>query len=293
MNFFTTTDLLGRSGPFSSSIDYIVWYAVFVLATIGLVWFLAKKKSMRATKITLIVCYAIAVAFDIGKYIITLSNGFDIGGDLPFYICSLFLFITPVAIWGKGKFKSMACTYTCTVGFFGAIMNYIIPSTTVTHSLFSYLGLHTTIYHSILMLVPMIMLCTGYHKIQFKKFGWDFLGFVVITFPIIIFNWIAKTDYMYFNTAEMTQLGFIMNIASATSYAWPLLMYVAYAAVYAVMGGIIVGITALVNVIIKATKKEKVVANVNAVEEKEETKTEEIKAEQQKKKPGRPKKVEQ
>ena len=88
-NFFTTNDLFGRSGPFTSSIDYIIWYVLFVLGAAGLIWFLVKKKSALATKITLIVCYAVAVSFDIVKYIVTWSNGFDIYSDLPFYICIL------------------------------------------------------------------------------------------------------------------------------------------------------------------------------------------------------------
>ena len=48
-----------------------------------------------------------------------------------------------------------------------------------------------------------------------------------------------------------------MNIASATGFFWPILMYLGYAIVQIVMTGVIIGITALVSAIKKAVTKNK------------------------------------
>ena len=167
------------------------------------------------------------------------------------------MYAMPFAIWGKGKIREMACTFVCTIGLFGAFMNYIIPSVTINHSLFSFWGLHTTIYHSMLLLGAVVILMTGYHKVRFRDYGWAFLGFVVLTFGVVIIDFIIPADYMYFRTGEGTSLGIVMNIASATKLFWPVLMYLGYAITQIVMTALIVGVDALVGLIRKAIIKNK------------------------------------
>ena len=170
------------------------------------------------------------------------------------------MYAMPFAIWGKGKVKDAAATFVCTIGLFGVFMNYVIPSVTLNHSLFSFWGLHTTIYHSMLIIAPLVMLCTGYHKIKIKDVGWAFLGFVALTIAVVLIDFIIQADYMYFRTAEQTSLGIVMNIASATGYFWPVLMYVGYAVVQLVMTGLIIGIDAIVSLVKKLINKKKPVA---------------------------------
>ena len=245
-NWFETHDLLNREGPFTYSVDYIVWYIVALLI-IGLgIFFLNKYKTEKRINIVLIVLWAVALALDLAKLIKNIYYGFSISGDIPFYICSLYLYLMPVAIWGKGIWKRMACTFICTLGLFGAIMNYVIPSVVVNNSLFSFSGFHTTLYHTILWTTPLVMLCTGYFKLRFKDFGWSFLAFVVITLPVVIFNYIAETDYMYFREGG---IDLVKNLATTMSYAFPLLMYAAYAVAMILMQLIIMGITKLVEII--------------------------------------------
>ena len=245
-NWFETHDLLNREGPFTFSVDYIVWYIVALLI-IGLgIFFLNKYKTEKRINIVLIVLWAVALALDLAKLIKNIYYGFSISGDIPFYICSLYLYLMPVAIWGKGIWKRMACTFICTLGLFGAIMNYVIPSVVVNNSLFSFSGFHTTLYHTILWTTPLVMLCTGYFKLRFKDFGWSFLAFVVITLPVVIFNYIAETDYMYFREGG---IDLVKNLATTMSYAFPLLMYAAYAVAMILMQLIIMGITKLVEII--------------------------------------------
>ena len=245
MNFFTTNDLLGRVGPFNKCIDYTIWYILLAVLTAAFIWFLNKnkRKHVNLVKYSLISTWAIAVIIDIVKIIVSVSTkSFVWSGSLPLYICSIFMYAMPFAIWGKSKFKDIGCTYVCTIGLFGAIMNYIIPSVTYNYSLLSFWGLHTTIYHSMLLVAPFIMLCTGYTKLSFRNIGWTFLGFVCLTLPVVAIDYIIPADYMYFRTAETTSVGIVMNIASATGYFWPVLMYLGYAIVQVVMTGLIVGV---------------------------------------------------
>jgi len=126
-----------------------------------------------------------------------------------------------------------------------------------------------------LLLAPMIMLCCGYTRISFKNFGWTFLGFVGLTLGVVVLDYIIKADYMYFRTAESTSVGIVMDIASATGYFWPLLMYLGYAIVQTVMSGLIIGISEVVEAINKALSNVHIELpnkKNNRLEEKEEVK---------------------
>ena len=91
MNFFKTNDLLQRSGPYNSCIDYTIWYIALALITIALIVLLRKKNSPKAIKISLIVFWAIAVVADIVKLATSiLTDEFVLTGSLPLYICSIF-----------------------------------------------------------------------------------------------------------------------------------------------------------------------------------------------------------
>ena len=275
MGFFTTNDLLGRVGPFNKVVDYTIWYIALAVLTVALIWYLNKKENSKLVKYCLIACWGIAVGVDIAKIIVSVSTGgFVITGSLPLYICSIFMYAMPFAIWGKGRIKDIGCTYVCTIGLFGAIMNYVIPSVTYDYSLLSFWGAHTTIYHSMLLVAPFVMLCTGYTKLSFKNLGWTFLGFVCLTIGVVVIDYIIEADYMYFRTAETTSVGIVMNIASATGYFWPVLMYVGYAIVQVVMTGFIVCATEIcysINKLLNNTTVEVNTTNDNKEEIKKET----------------------
>ena len=252
MNWFTTNDLFQRDGPFTFSIDYIIWYVAAVLFVCAGIYFLCKHKSEKRIKVVMIVLWAINVTLDAVKLIVNIRRGFSIGGGLPLYVCSLFLYVMPVAIWGKGIFRNIASAYICTIGLFGAIANYAVPSVIESYSLFSFFGFHTTLFHTILWITPLVMLCTGYFRFQWKEFGWQILSFVIITFPVVIFNYIADTNYMYFNTGI-----FIEDFAAKVSYAWPLFAYASYAVIMMTMQLIIMGVTRLVKMVASKIKKVK------------------------------------
>lgn len=258
MDFFTSHDWLGRSGPFTNSIEYTLYILLFVILGAGLIVLLRLKNNPKLVKITLIVIWAINLGMDLLKLVaLRLKGPFNIGSDMLLYICSLFLYAMPFAIWGNEKFKNMACTFVCTIGLFGAIMNFVVPSTIIDHSLFSYLGFHTVTYHLNLILVPFIILITRYHKIAWKDFGWAFLGFVVLTVPALFFNFMAGTDWMYLGYGADLPFPFVPALVEKIGSLWTLVAYAGYAGIQALLMVMIWGIDKLVVYIAKLIAQRK------------------------------------
>ncbi|MBR6737266.1 MAG: YwaF family protein [Clostridia bacterium] len=260
--WFETTDWFGRPGPYNENIEYTIFYIAYIILGILLITFLTIKHDDKKTKTALIVFWALNVVLDIFKTIGLLSDGkLNVDSDLLLYICSLFLYAMPFAIWGKGKVKAFGCTFVCTIGLFGGMMNFIMSaidptvSDTYYYSLFSFYGPHTALYHLNLLLVPLIILITGYYKLTFKDFPWAFLGFIIMTIPALIVNAVWETDWMYLNNGSTTYLDFVVSISDATGWFFTVIVYFFYAFLQALWSGIIVGITALINLIKKRFSK--------------------------------------
>lgn len=240
-------DWLGRPGPFLNNLEYLLFYLAFAIFSVVLIVILKRKNNPKLTRIVLMVIYFVSVTIDMIKlYALSLDGEFNVGGDMLLYICSLFLYTMPFALFAKGKLKDAACTYVCTISVFGAIMNFVVPGVVDRNSLFSFWGLHTTIYHLNLLLVPAIMLITRYHTLKWKDFGWAFLMFFVVTIPALFFNFMAKTDWMYLRVGSGLPLPFVEPLVEKIGGLWTIVAYAGYALIEAIMLSIFWGLDKLI-----------------------------------------------
>lgn len=200
MSFFTSEDWFGRSGPFAYNIEYIVFIALSVVFAFVLP-ILLRKTQKKTIKIVLISLWLLAVILDVTKYTYHFVHDISSGNvaianlDFPLWTCSIFLYIMPIVLFCKNEKISRACSaFVCTISLFAGIVNFAIPC---EESLFSFFGMHKTLYHYILMLTPAIMLGTGYIKLKLKDVFGAMAVFVIFGIPVYIFNVIFNQDYMF------------------------------------------------------------------------------------------------
>ena len=242
MNFFTNPDWFGRPGPFAYNLEYIIFIALSLIMAV-VIPILLRKKSTKTIKMILIVLWAVAVFLDILKYgyswISNIVNGtFTVNNlDFPLWTCSMFLYLMPIVFFCKNEKVSRACAaFICTISFFAGMVNFAIPC---EESLFSFYGLHKTLFHYILMLTPAIMLGTGYFKLKLKDIFGIMIVFAIFGVPVYIFNAIFKMDYMFTYDGSWLPID-----ASFISFKplYTLLVIVVYALVALLFIGIDVGV---------------------------------------------------
>ena len=246
MKFFTNPDWFNRPGPFAYNIDYII-FIVLAIAFAFVLPIILKKAKQKTIKITLIALWGVAVVLDALKYgyglISNLSNGVKgvANYDIPLWTCSMFLYLMPFVLFCKNEKISRACSaFICTISFFAGLVNFAVPC---DDSLFSFYGMHKTVYHYILMLTPAIMLGTGFIKLKLKDVLGVMIVFMVFAVPVYVFNAVYKQDYMF--TYNGSWLPFDASAIFTIKPLYTLLSIVAYAVVTLLFIGIDIGVRKL------------------------------------------------
>lgn len=167
--FFTNKDYLPADlpGRLFSPLHICVMVVLFI--AVPLLAFLLRKIDKKKMKIIFIVLWALATVLEVIKITwesLTNKGGFNPYGILPLYVCSIFMYAMPFAIWCKegSVGRRAACGFLCTHGLIGGLVNFVYPSNILTnYSVISFAGLHTLFYHGTMVFVALLMLFSKYY----------------------------------------------------------------------------------------------------------------------------------
>ena len=217
-------------GRLFSTLHIIVM--VILIIAVPLAAFLCRKMDKKKMKILFIVLWAVVSTLEIVKIIwesCTNPNGFEVTGILPLYICSIFMYTMPFAIWCKeGSFlRRMACSFLCTLGLIGGLINFVYPSNVLSSdSVISFAGLHTLFYHGTMVFVALLMLFSNYYN--YKNFKDGFLAVIplmVVSIPANIINFVFDCSYMFFRGG----FPFSLVYDHMPEWLYIIILYIAYA----------------------------------------------------------------
>ena len=207
-NFFTHKDFLAPAnelpGTMFTPLHFIIagiFLALVIIFAIILI------KHPKHVKTVFIIIWAVVTVFEVIKIVWESTTGkvveMNYAGNLPLYPCSIFMYVMPFAIWGKGLAKKIACGYVCTLGLLGGSINFAYPMTILPrYSALSFAGFHTFIYHGVMLFTCIVMLGTGYHSYKgITKWYEPFLACIpslIMSIPANIVNYTIGADYMFF-----------------------------------------------------------------------------------------------
>ncbi len=208
-NFFTHKDFLVSAdkipGTMFTPLHFIFSLIVLALVIISAVLLSKKKEKIKPV---FIILWLLCVLLEIVKIIWESVSGktirFEIGGILPLYPCSIFMYAMPFVIWGNDILKKMGCGYVCTLGFLGGTINFFYPATILgNYSCISFAGFHTFFYHGTMLFTCLTILISGYHSYKGVSRWFELLlpsvFSLIVSIPANIVNFSSiNSDYMFF-----------------------------------------------------------------------------------------------
>ena len=127
------------------------------------------------------------------------NNPFNIETMLPLHSCTMFLYICPFALFVKEKtIRTAACNFLVVVNMIMGFITLFVGCPTPGYSALSFMGFHTLLYHSIIVIVPLIMLTTKYYDLKIKDIYYGLALFGILSVMIWTFDHVTGCDYFYF-----------------------------------------------------------------------------------------------
>jgi len=222
-SFFTHKDFLPPANELAGSLftPLHFGFAAVLLVLLIVLAIRMSKWSERRIRVGFAVLWGVLVCLEAAKILWETYSGaqvrLEVGGILPLYPCSIFLFAMPFAVFGRGKLRYMGCGYVCSLGFLGAAINFFYPANVLSnYSCISFAGFHTFFYHGSMLFCALVMLLSGYHSYKQARTAWDLLlpaiPALAVSIPANLVNFSKiGSDYMFFklNSFFMAPLGAI------------------------------------------------------------------------------------
>lgn len=224
---------------------------------------LKKEKILTIYKILSIVMPILEIIKITFSTIADLNNGepFNLGGILPLYSCSMLLYFLPFVAWGKGRMNRYSMAFFCSIGLVAGLSNFVYLSAAGYYPIFSYGGLHSVIFHAVIVFVGMSLMITELYTPSFKTIFDGMVPILIFSIFIIPANFIidnipnngSSPDYMMLMNAN----GFIPSISNFfienhIQLLFSLLMlFVAYPIATAIITFIDMGVIQLIKIFTK------------------------------------------
>ncbi len=208
-NFFTHKDFLPPPDQIPGTM--FTWlHLLFAASLAALIIFLVfklKNAPEKTYKKVLIGIWIAAIVLEPIKIIWESFSGREVNvywqGMMPLYACSMFMYVLPLYIWGRGMLKHAACGYLSTLCLIGAAINFVYPVNVVSsYSCISFAGFHTLFYHGAMLLVSLLVFARGDNRFtnvdSLPKLLVPMLPAIIFSIPVNIVNFTIDADYMFF-----------------------------------------------------------------------------------------------
>lgn len=179
-------------------ITYIV--LVYVLAFV-LSYVFRKTRHERITAL-LKVQFVFMLLLEITKiswesyYDITTGRGFNFGGILPIYTCSLVMYTLPFAAWGKGRVKRTALAFLTTIGLLYGAIGVVYCNGLNFYPFWTFGAFYSLYFHSAMFATGVFLLMTRYHELKWSNALLALIPILLLSAIAIPVNHYLHSDYM-------------------------------------------------------------------------------------------------
>lgn len=225
------------------SIGHII---LFSITMISIVVVLKYTKNIKPDKVKEIIKKSTIILWilEIIKIIFNIKNyGFkEVNKYVPLYFCSLILYAGIFSGFCKGRLKKVGDVFLSTGGIIAGMIFLISPLTSLTtYPAIHFISLHSFLLHGTMVYIGLLMLITGYVKIEKNDIIYYFSLIVIISAIAYIVNGICGSNLMFIS--QNYPGTFIEIIYNISGKLFPIIMILAQATlpfylVYAIYMGI-------------------------------------------------------
>lgn len=215
--------------------------ALIMLVISVLLGLLLKNKSERIRMIPFQVCAVFLFVLEIGKQIKSFMGGYDLY-HLPFHYCSLLIFAPLIMSFYRGKHKNAVYSVVTSICSAIALLTLIYPCLiysvdNINNYLSTYMDFHTVTFHSVAVMLPMLILSLRLNPHTPKKANKH------ITIAMMIYGVIAaamahllKTNFANMYQCNIPPLENVRQMVQSTlGYTAAQLLYVTIVAILQVL----------------------------------------------------------
>ena len=216
---------------------FVTLALVLLLVAVG--WYFCRRVTTdklclmtKYTAITVTALEAIKIAYNLG-YGYTHLDAW-----LPLSFCSLFIYATWLAGFGKGIWEKLGKGFLVggcpTAGF----LFLIFPTTSLQmHPIYHYLCIYSMIYHGAMLWLGGLYLSKQTDVLTFKPLIYYASFFAAFAIPSIVLNSVANCNMMFLREPFNIPLKFVENIYNFSHPLYTISIFIAYLACYIVSFG--------------------------------------------------------
>ncbi len=183
------------------STEHIIYIILAYLSCIILSILLPKKKKHNIDRFLKIIGIAVLIA-EISKvsfesyFDITTGRGFNVGGIMPCYNCSLFIYCTLLAGFTKGKIKDICVSFLSTIGLVSGAIGVVYCNGLNFYPFLTFGAFYSLFFHYSMMLTGIVLLASKYKKLEWKDAIYSWIPIVILSVAAIPLNYVFDADYM-------------------------------------------------------------------------------------------------
>lgn len=199
-DFFSPKDPSHKSELFSTT--HLVFIVLSILLIVFLLYLFRNVKEKGMNKYLKFMTFFIA-ALETTKIIwessndISSGNGFNYGGLLPLYLCSMFIYTLPFASFGKGKVQRVALGFLASLGIVGGFSNLVYTQMLNYYPFFHFSTFVSIIFHFLMAFTGLFIVVTKYLKFEKEDYYLAFIPTLLFSFIVIPVAYLLQSKGIY------------------------------------------------------------------------------------------------
>lgn len=179
-------------------IVYIFFVIIFTIV-FGIVFRKVNHKKvgifLKVMSIAIVVAEVTKITWE-SYYDITTGRGFNFGGILPLYTCSLFIYTALIAAWGKGKAKEYSLSFIGTINMMSGAIGVVYCNGLNYYPFWTFGAFYSMFFHSAMFFTGFFIIVAGYKKLDWADIWKGWVPMVILAVVAIPVNYALKVDYM-------------------------------------------------------------------------------------------------